>query len=99
MRKRLIVRAEAEADLVDAYKWYEERVAGLGAEFLLCVDAVMSGIERNPQHYPVVHKGVVRRAFTRRFPYGVFYIEGKRTVSVIGVIHAKRSLRVWQDRS
>jgi toxin ParE1/3/4 len=94
MKKPLIVRPEAEADLAEAYGWYEQQVRGLGAQFLLCVDAAMAAIERNPQLYPVVHKGVVRRALTRRFPYGVYYVEGMRAVSVIGVVHAKRDPRV-----
>jgi plasmid stabilization system protein ParE len=98
MKKPLIVRPEAEADLAEAYQWYEEQVPGLGAEFLLCVDAVMASIQRNPQLYPTVHKGVVRRALARRFPYGVFFVEAERNVSVIGVVHAKRNPRVWQDR-
>ncbi len=98
MKKRLIVRDEAEADLDEAYQWYEQQVRGLGGEFLLCVDAVMASIERNPRLYPVVHKGVIRRALTRRFPYGVFFIEGETSVSVIAVAHAKRNPRVWQAR-
>jgi toxin ParE1/3/4 len=99
MKKTLIVREEAEADLADAYQWYEQQVRGLGAEFLLCVDAVMASIERNPQLYPVVHKGVIRRALTRRFPYGLFFVEGERSVSAIAVAHAKRNPRAWQVRA
>ncbi|MHB8809794.1 MAG: type II toxin-antitoxin system RelE/ParE family toxin [Desulfobulbaceae bacterium] len=98
MKKPLIVRAEAEADMAEAYEWYEQQVRGLGGEFLLCVDAVMASIERNPQLYPVVHKDVIRRALTRRFPHGVFFVEGERNVSVIAVAHAKRNPRVWQVR-
>ena len=67
MSRRLVIRPEAEADLTDAFDWYEERVQGLGAEFLLCVDAVFSAIVRNPQQYPRVHRAV-RRALARRFP-------------------------------
>jgi hypothetical protein len=48
MKKPVIVRAEAEADLAEAYQWYEQQVRDLGGEFLLCVDAVMASIERNP---------------------------------------------------
>jgi hypothetical protein len=92
MKKPLIVRSEAEVDLAEAYQWYEQQVHGL------CVDAVMASIERNPQLFPVVHKGVIRRALTRRFPYGVFFIEGERSISIIGVAHAKRNPRVWQAR-
>jgi len=34
----VIISPEAEADLTEAYRWYEEQVDGLGSEFLLCVD-------------------------------------------------------------
>jgi plasmid stabilization system protein ParE len=96
--KPLIVRPEAEADLSEAYQWYEKRVAGLGEQFLLSLDATMASIEREPQLYPVVHKGIVRRALLRRFPFGVYFIDGERSVSVIGVVHAKRNPRVWRSR-
>ena len=99
MKKRLILRPEAEADLADAYQWYEDRVSGLGSEFLQSVEAVTSLIEANPQLFPVVHRGIVRRALTRRFPYGVYFVEGERTISVIAVIHAKRNPQAWQDRT
>ena len=98
MKKPVIVREEAEADLAEAYQWYEQQVLGLGEEFLLCVDAVMASIESNPHLYPFVHKRVIRRALTERFPYGVFFVEGTRSISVIAVAHAKRNPRVWQER-
>lgn len=47
MSRRLIVRPEAEAEMADAYDWYEDRVPGLGSGFLLCVDAVFSAILRS----------------------------------------------------
>ena len=33
----MIIRPEAEADLVNARDWYERQREGLGAAFLLCV--------------------------------------------------------------
>jgi hypothetical protein len=72
--RRLIVRPEAEADTTVAFDWDEDRVPGLGSDFLLCVDAVFSAILRSPQQYPRVHKNV-RRAVVRRFPYSVFFME------------------------
>lgn len=56
MKKPVIVRVEAEADLTEAYHWYEQQIHDLGGEFFLCVDAVMAAIKRNPQLYPVVYK-------------------------------------------
>lgn len=50
----LVVRPEAEVELADAYAWYEQRVHGLGEQFILSVDAVFQAIIRGPQQYPQV---------------------------------------------
>lgn len=97
MNRRLIVRPEAEAEMTEAFGWYEDRVPGLGSEFLLCVDAVFRAIQRNPDHYQRVHR-TVRHALTRRFPYEVFFVEDDARVVVLSVFHAKRSPKVWQGR-
>ncbi len=68
----MIIRPEAEADLVNAREWYERQREGLGAQFLLCVEEVLERIGRTPEMYAVVYHDV-RRAFTRRFPYAVYY--------------------------
>ncbi len=67
MNRRLIVRPEAEGEMAEAFDWYEDRVSGLGSEFLLCVDAVFNAILRSPAQFARVHQ-IVRRALTRRFP-------------------------------
>jgi toxin ParE1/3/4 len=68
MTLELIIRPEAEADIAQAFGWYEARVSGLGSEFLLGLDAAFNSMVRNPDLYPKVHKHV-RRALTRRFPF------------------------------
>ena len=35
MIRRLVIRPEAEAEMTEAFDWYEERLPGLGASFLL----------------------------------------------------------------
>lgn len=44
----LIIRPEAEAEINDAFTWYEEQVSGLGADFILNLDATFHKILRNP---------------------------------------------------
>ena len=83
--------------MTDAFDWYEDRVPGLGSEFLICVDAVFSAIFRSPQQFPCVHK-IVRRALTRRFPYEVFFIEDDDCIVVLSVFHAKRNPKCWRER-
>jgi plasmid stabilization system protein ParE len=47
--------------------------------------------------HPVVHKEA-RRALTRRFPYGIFYMLDPATIAVIAVFHTSRDPRQWQAR-
>ena len=98
MNYSLIVRREAEQDLRDAYEWYEERRAGIGDDFLLCVDAAVESILDGPLHYPALHENI-RRVLVRRFPYGVFYIVDGVTVVILAVMHCSRDPRAWEGRT
>ena len=40
----------------------------------------------------------IRRAMTRRFPYGVFYLSEASAVVVLAVFHAKRDPLEWRRR-
>ena len=95
--RRLIVRPEAEAEMADAFDWYEDRAPGLGYDFLLCVDASLNAILRNPEIFPRIHR-IVRRALTRRFPYEVFFVEDAERIVVLSVFHARQNPKRWQDR-
>lgn len=97
MIRRVIFKPEAEADLAEAYDWYEERDAGLGGEFMRCVESCVHGIQRHPEMYPMVHKNV-RQGVTRRFPYSMFYFVESETLFIISVFHASRDPRVGQER-
>ena len=97
MSRELIIRPEAEADLAEAFEWYETRVPGLGSEFIRTVDSLFNSIIRNPQAYPVVYK-TARRAITRKFPYEVFFMVDEDRVVIVAVFHARRSPQRWQER-
>lgn len=90
-------RPEAEADLVDAFRWYENRREGLGGEFLLSIDAAITELRKYPESGPLV-ADPLRRSLVRRFPYGVFYIVEREQIVILGIFHASRSPRAWKDR-
>jgi len=96
MNIEIIIRPEAESDLADAHKWYEERSEGLGSDFLRSIEATIAFIKRYPKMYPKVYKNV-RRALIRRFPYGIFYIISQKIV-VIAVLHARRDPKILKER-
>jgi plasmid stabilization system protein ParE len=93
------VRPRAEADLVVARDWYEQRRPGLGREFLAAVDDVLVGLQSNPYRCAVYYREF-RRALTRRFPYKVFYRIEPDAVVVVRVLHVRRDhTRQLADRS
>lgn len=97
MTHDLIVRPEAEAELAEAYAWYEARTQGLGDDFLLSIDAAFHAIVRNHKHYPVILK-TARRALLHRFPYAVFVVADDNHITVLAVFHAKRDPQRWKQR-
>lgn len=86
MRLPADLTPEAEADVEDAARWYEQRSAGLGAELVGRVREALDRITQNPDLYPEIHHGV-RRAPVRRF-----------RLEVIAVFHDRRDPSAWQSR-
>jgi toxin ParE1/3/4 len=96
-RPSLSVSPEAEQELREAAKWYEDRSPGLGAAFLQVVEVVLAAIPENPLRFPVVCQSV-RRALLNRFPYGVFFRVRANQISVIAIMHLSRNPERWQRR-
>jgi toxin ParE1/3/4 len=94
----LSIRKEAEADIAEAYQYYESCREGLGAEFVFCIDESISRIQNNPKQFRNVQEAV-RRALVRKFTYGVYYTISDNRIIVLAVIHARRNPRHWQSRS
>ena len=94
---KLIIKPFAEEDAKDAANWYNEKREGLGNEFLLALEAALNAIQRNPNHYQVVYKGL-KRALTVRFPYGIFFTVEGDTIYVLAIVHTSRSPKVWKKR-
>jgi hypothetical protein len=53
----VIVRPDAERDLLEAQRWYEAQRAGLGGEFRTAITDVLRLIGEWPLGFPTVHQG------------------------------------------
>jgi toxin ParE1/3/4 len=95
MSYKLILRQEAERDLIEAYKWYGEKVPGLGTDFLAVIERALESIQQNPARFPIIYRNV-RRALMRRFPYGIFYFLEGENIIVLGVMHTARNPAKWR---
>ncbi len=98
MSLALIIRPEAEADVLDAFAWYNEQLPGLGQELLAELDRVFAEIVANPEAFARVHREL-RRALVRRFPYGIFYALETNRVVVVAILHTARSPKIWRRRN
>ena len=46
--KPIIVEPEAEADISEAFNWYEDQREGLGKDFMLCLEAAFTAARDRP---------------------------------------------------
>lgn len=90
----------ASAELREAVRWYEDRRAGLGAEFLDAVSAALLLIATNATAgQPISGDGLTRRALVARFPYQVVYRIRPAEIVIVAVAHLKRRPEYWKNRT
>jgi plasmid stabilization system protein ParE len=95
---RVVLLAEARVEALDAFNWYEEQRAGLGAVFRSAMDEAIARVRATPLAYPVQYREL-RRVLVNRFPYALFYRALPDAIVVVGVIHSKRHPREWKRRA
>ncbi len=66
------IRPEAEAEISEAFRWYEDKSKGLGSEFMRALDASLSYIPA------IDHTGLNPRALTEQLPA----FAGRRAASI-----------------
>ena len=94
---KLSYHPEAEAELIEAARFYERRSKGLGERFLREFDAAIAKIQADPQRWPVV-EGDFRRHTMKRFPFSIYYRAGHETLYILVVKHHSRHPDYWRHR-
>ena len=86
-----VVRFDAAAivDVALARDWYEGERPGLGEEFVDSVESAVCRIESFPGAGALVRPGI-RRQFTERFPYVLYYRGDGSGILVIACLHVAR---------
>ncbi|MHB9024862.1 MAG: type II toxin-antitoxin system RelE/ParE family toxin [Armatimonadota bacterium] len=96
MRSIVFLRP-AEQEMLDAERYYEQQVAGLGGIFLDKVDAALADIAEHPYRWPVIFPNIHRRLI-HRFPYGLFYRIDEDEIVIVAVAHLHRHPMYWIER-
>jgi hypothetical protein len=92
-----VLLGEAQAEMVDAARFYDSHLFGLGQRFLDAVERAISDIEANPRRWPAIARKV-RRRLVGRFPYGVLYLMSGDKLIVVAVMHLHRRPQYWTKR-
>ena len=100
MNRTLRVLPDAEAELLSAAMWYEDKRPGLGVELVAAVDRALESILENPDACPMWRANRQYRTWRlKRFPYFLVLRVASTAVEVVAVAHAKRQPGYWRDRS
>jgi len=94
----LIVRSLAESEIEQAHLWYVERSPDAARRFLDEIGIIFGRVLENSDQYREV-RSRLHRARMPSFPYGIYFTIVGDTVSVVGVVHARRHPQRWSSRS
>jgi toxin ParE1/3/4 len=94
---KIEVRRAAEADILEAFAWYESEQEGLGKLFLQAVYQCVQTAAERPNSFKEVKRGT-RVAEVRHFPYRLYFLAQEDRLLVVACLHASRSARQVRRR-
>jgi toxin ParE1/3/4 len=95
---KVVYHPEAESELVQAARFYESRVPGLGIRFLDEIDASITILSHSPETYRIV-EGNLRKFTLRKFPFSLYYRIIPGGLRILAVKHASRNPDYWRHRT
>lgn len=93
----VVYHPEAENDVIEAARYYEECRAGLGGEFLGEVDEAVNLVQKDPRRFVVVEDDIHRHSL-KRFPYAIFYRVTSDSLRILVVRHHSRHVDFGSSR-
>ena len=75
---RLIYHPDAEAELIESARFYEQQVPSLGGQFLDAAELSVGAILDAPERWSIIEAGV-RRYLMPSFPFAVYSASGPIT--------------------
>ena len=88
---------DAERELLEAARFYEKTVVGLGLEFIAEVERAASLIVANPEIGQRLDP-ILRRVLLKKFPFSVIYRTNASGTNVIAIAHQSRRPGYWRSR-
>jgi plasmid stabilization system protein ParE len=93
----VLIRPQAEEDVVDIFGELEFIRTGLGKKFIARLREVLERIEWIPEMYGVIWQDV-RAVKLQKFRYVVYYVVLNDHVELLAVLHGHRDESTWKSR-
>ncbi len=88
---KVIITPLAHLDEENAYVWYEEKLNGLGDEFLTALEYAYNKISQNPDYFSFIDSNKeIRDYLLPRFPFLIVFRIKNDIVEIITIHHAKK---------
>ena len=94
---KLTILQQADEELYQAAKYYENQQAGLGYKFLDEVEQHVMWIKRNPTTARL-RQGNYRRVNLKIFPFYIPYVIHHDTIWILAIAHSYRKPNYWNER-
>lgn len=88
---------QAESELAESAVFYNDRLPGLGDDFLKAVKLASRQIQADPLRRPLRRDGT-RKVTLPRFPHAVVYRDAPEQILIVAVAHGARRPGYWQNR-
>ena len=94
----MIVRlsSDAELDVTEGYRFYEEQADGLGNYFRDCIVADIESLSFHGGIHQMSYG--YHRLLAKRFPFAIYYERDGEMITVVAVLDARRAPSWTHDR-
>lgn len=91
--------SEAQAELLQAIDYYEDKQKGLGRRFNEVVNQTINNILSFPEAFPIIYDNK-RKATIKHYPYILIYEYEVRdnVVYILSVFHTRQDPAIWKNR-
>ena len=97
MTSQIIFHSDAEAEILEALVWYEER-SGLAARaFVQELSHVVRLAAQSPKTWPMIFGGTRQIVFPR-FPFNLVFRARGDVIEIVVVAHQRRRPFYWRNR-
>jgi toxin ParE1/3/4 len=90
---------EAEAEYLEAVRFYEEKRAGLGLALIEAFERSAMLAQQRPNAWKLVHASGIRRIGLARFPFAIFFRAVPGGVQVAAFAHHRQRPGYWHKRA